>query len=409
MDSKAFKNPFGELKETRDPLHGIYDFFMLRDPPLKLSDLQISEDTHKLLSEAQIELGKLSGAGEFLPNPNLLIRPYLVKEAVSSSKIEGTQATEEDVFQYEENDKPSSNVSSHDAKEVANYILALEHGLNQIKTKPITLDLIKDMHRILLTGVRGEDKDPGEFRELQNWIGPEGCSLAESTYVPPVPYALIKLLRDFENYLHYSKLPSIVHIAIIHYYFEALHPFRDGNGRLGRAIIVLYMCQKGILSEPLLYLSSFFENRREEYYEKLLRISQHSEFDKWINFFAEGVHKKSKQALTKTRKLLNLREFYIQKVRETGHSSYALDLVDFLFHNPFISVPRAKKHLGVLYPTAKNAIEKLESAGILIEITGQKRNKKYVAKEINDVIKETEKVNDIPISERQETLGFFRK
>ncbi len=380
MKKEDFTKPAGELIE--DPF-GEYYYFIPEEIPI---NVRLQPETTFLLSEAERSIGMLSGAGELLPIPHLLINPYLTKEAVLSSKIEGTQASLSDVlkFKAEEIDegKHIKKKETGDIREVANYITALEYGLDKIKTSDIDFSLIKKMHGILLHKVRGQDKEPGKFREMQNWIGRHGTPIEQARYVPPAPQALIKPLHDFVRYTKETKIPLLIQVALMHYHFEAVHPFRDGNGRIGRLLISLFLCKRKVLSQSLLYLSAYFEKNREEYYDKLLDVSKKSSYEDWIKFFLKGVKEQSDDALKRARKLVSLREQYHSKLREIGAVHNSSKVLDKLFENPFISISKIRKFLGVPFPTAKRAISVLIELGIVKEITGRRRNKIYCAKEI---------------------------
>lgn len=375
MKETNFTKPAGKL--IPGPL-GSYTCFVPQKPP---KNIPLDKETAVLLSESERRLGMLSGAGELLPNPHLLIQPYLTKEAVLSSKIEGTQATLSDVLKFRARDE-SKKRSVGDVKEVANYINALEYGLQRIRDSEIDLGLIKGLHRILMTGVRGEDKEPGEFRKMQNWIGNEGTDIGDATFIPPAPDLLFGPLREFVDYLGEKDVPLLTQTAMMHYFFEAIHPFRDGNGRIGRLLITLFLCKREALSKPLLYLSAFFEKNREAYYGWLLKVSQKSEYEGWLKFFLRGIKEQAADAVERARQLVLLREEYHYKLREGKAVQNASRVLDRLFENPFTTIPKVEEFLGVSYPTAKRAIADLEETGIIEEITGQERNKLYCATEV---------------------------
>jgi Fic family protein len=382
MKIEEFTNPSGQLVPASSVELGDYYYFLPFDLPIHL---EINDKTILLISETERKLGMLSGMGELLPNPHILINPYLSKEAVLSSKIEGTQASLTDVLRYRAQDEKELNKGS-DVKEVSNYVKSLEYGLEKIKKENITLDLIKNMHKILLKDVRGKTKNPGEFRDTQNWIGTEGTNVGESTFVPPPPDALIGPMHNFQDYIKLTNIPLLIQTALMHYHFEVMHPFRDGNGRLGRVLITLFLCKRKALSLPLLYLSAYFENNRIEYYKRLLDVSQQSKYEEWINFFLRGVKEQSEDALKRTRKLVRLREDYLRLLVEKNAIQNATKLIEFLFNNPFISVPKVQKSLKVAYPTAKRAIAVLEKEGIIEEISGKPRNKLYCSNKILNIL-----------------------
>jgi Fic family protein len=385
MKKKDFTNPSGKLIEAQDPMLGDYYYFMPDEP---IINIPLNQETILLLTEAERHFGSLkflSGAGSGLPDPQVFIDPnlYLTKEAVLSSKIEGTQTTVSDVLKSQIEEKKNIGM---DEKEVENYIKALKYGMTKIQTSKIDYTLIKEMHEILLTNVRGEDKDPGEFRKIQNWIGSVDEGIHNATIVPPDPSALIKTLHDFINYLDRNDIPLLVQAAIMHYYFEIMHPFRDGNGRIGRLLIVLFFCKRNALESPIIYLSEYFEKHRSKYYKCLLNVSQKSEFEDWIRFFLNAVKVQSEDVCKRAEKLTKLRNSYLGKLTDMDASSKAIKALDLLFVNTFISIKKLEEKLETTFPTAKKAIEDLIAAGIVREITGKERYKLYCAEEILNII-----------------------
>jgi Fic family protein len=272
-------------------------------------------------------LSELSGLGHVLPNPHLLIGPLLRREAVQSSRIEGTQASLSDVLLDEATPAQSATPKSDDLREVRNYVAALEHGIARLGELPLSLRLVKELHGRLMNGVRGDQATPGEFRRTQNWIGPAGSNLMNAPYVPPPVDEMTELLADWERYLHlHDRTPDLVQCAIMHEQFEAIHPFLDGNGRVGRLMITLFLIERGRLSRPLLYLSDFIERHRQDYYDLLQRVRTHGEWIPWIRYFLTGVGETARDAAARARRLLELREAMI---RHTDHA-----LVDRLLTNP---------------------------------------------------------------------------
>lgn len=385
MNNKDFTKPSGKLIEAQDPIIGDYHYFMPDEPK---ADISLNQETIILLTEAERHFGSLkylSGAGSVLPDPQVFIDPnlYLTKEAVLSSIIEGTQTTVSDVLKSQIQQKKDVGM---DEKEVENYIKALKYGMAKIQTSKIDYTLIKEMHKILLTNVRGEDKDPGEFRRVQNWIGSKDDDIHKATIVPPSPSALIKTVHDFIDYLERKDLPLLVQTAIMHYYFEIMHPFRDGNGRIGRLLIVLFLCKRKALDSPILYLSAYFEKYRSEYYKRLLNVSQKSEFEEWIRFFLKAVKIQSEDVCIRAGKLTKLRKNYFDKLVDMEASSKAIKALDLLFVNTYISIKELEGKLETTFPTAKKAIEDLIAAGIVKEITGKERYKLFCAEEILNII-----------------------
>jgi len=336
-----------------------------------------------LLSNADIALGTLSGLGEALPNPHLLIYPFIRREAVLSSRIEGTQSSLSDLLLFE-----ATRVErQRDVKEVQNYVRAMEYGLKRLNELPLSLRFIRELHSILMEGVRGEHATPGEFRRSQNWIGPPGASLNEATFIPPQVTEMQECLSQMEKFLHAkTRLPPLVQAALVHYQFEAIHPFLDGNGRIGRLLSTLLLCQRNVLSKPLLYLSAFFEKHRQEYYELLLKVSGNGAWQEWIEFFLTAVAEQSGDAVSRARRLQELLHTYSQVVRENHLPPTARGLVELIFMKPVMNTRTVQEFLKVSYPSAQNAINSLEEAGILIEITGRKRARAYSASEILKVL-----------------------
>ena len=368
---RAVRTPQGYWAFAPDPL-----------PPR----IEISMSTARALSEADRGLGELAGCARNLPNPHLLIGPFIKREAVLSSRIEGTQASLSDLFLFEAREGARATLPP-DTVEVANYVAALEHGLERLQSLPLSLRLIREIHARLLTGVRGAMHTPGEFRTSQNWIGRAGCDLAEAVYVPPAVDDMKAALADFEGYLHApTDLPPLVRQAIIHYQFEAIHPFLDGNGRIGRLLIIFLMCCDELLPHPLLYLSAFFEQRRQQYYDSLLRISQRGEWIPWIEFFLRGVATQARDALWRADRLLALRQSYRERMQTARSSALLLQMVDDLFALPMVSVPTVARKLKITQRAVRMNVRKLVDAGILAEITGRERYRMFVASEILEAI-----------------------
>ncbi|MGH2748633.1 MAG: Fic family protein [Actinomycetota bacterium] len=354
-------------------------------PPLPPA-LELTPALVSALSNADRQLGLLAGAGEWLPNPHLLIRPFLRREAVLSSRIEGTQASVEDLVLFE---AAPQVPSAPDVREVANYVRALELAVRADRELPLSLRLIRDLHRELMTGVRGAHLAPGEFRTSQNWIGPAGCTLNEATYVPPPLDEMWQALDVFEKHLHEpDPFPPLVRLALIHYQFEAIHPFLDGNGRIGRLLMSLLLHDWDLLPQPLLYLSAFFERERSRYYELLFAVSQRGAWSDWVSFFLEGIADQSADVIERARRLFAVRERYRTELQRGRASALPLRLVDHLFEFPAITVPQAQRVLDVSARAARLNVMKLEQLGIIEEVTGRTRNRVFVAHEILDLLGE---------------------
>jgi Fic family protein len=337
------------------------------------------------LSGADRALGELAGIGRSLSDPHLLVRPFLRREAVLSSRIEGTQASLSDVLAYEAIQLPLFDASD-DVKEVHNYVRALEYGLERMSSLPISLRLIRELHGILMEGVRGEQFRAGEFRQGQNFIGPPGSRLATAAYVPPPPQEMMGALQQLELYINEpSNLPPLIRLGLIHYQFEAIHPFPDGNGRLGRLLVSLLLCAWNLLPQPLLYLSAFFETNRPDYYAGLRGVTQKGRWNPWLVFFLNGVSSQALDAAARVKRINDLRENYRQRFQQGRSAARWLQVVDLLFARPLVSVRTVEEELGLPYPTAERYIDELVKQGIL-EDTGKARNRVFRANEILQVI-----------------------
>jgi Fic family protein len=351
--------------------------------------IDLSLSLVKELSEADRALSELAGIARTLPNPHLLIGPFLRREAVLSSRIEGTQASFSDLLFFEAARLGEKTVP--DVREVSNYVQAMEYGLERLSSLPVSLRLIREIHQRLMAGVRGETQTPGEFRRSQNWIGPAGCSLQDATFVPPPVEEMHSALDAFEKYIHTpSELPALMRLALIHYQFEAIHPFLDGNGRVGRLLVTLLLCAEKLLPQPLLYLSAYFERHRDKYYRYLLEVSQKGAWKQWIQYFLKAVAVQSRDAIQKIDNLLTLRQEYRRRLQQARASALLLQLVDDLFDFPAIINPTLSKRMKITPRSAQLNIDKLVEKGILREATGQQRNRVYIATEIVAVIERDE-------------------
>ncbi len=373
MDTALFKkSPSGKLVRATG---GYWAFVPGPLPPkLEWDDALVS-----VMSKADIALGTLSGLGETLPNPHLLIYPFIRREAVLSSRIEGTQSSLSDLLLFE-----ATQVEKRgDVREVQNYVRAMEYGLKRLNELPLSLRFIRELHGILMEGVRGEHATRGEFRQSQNWIGSPGATLNEATFVPPPISEMLECLNQLEKFFHAeTRLPPLVEAALVHYQFEAIHPFLDGNGRIGRLLVTLLLCQRNVLSKPLLYLSAFFEQRRQEYYDLLLKVSSTGAWREWIQFFLRAVTEQSGDAVSRSRRLQELQHSYVQLAREKRLAPTAVQLVELVLMKPVLNARTAQEYLKITPPGARKAIKALMEAGILTEITGRKRDKAYAANEV---------------------------
>jgi Fic family protein len=304
--------------------------------------------------------------------------------------LANTQASLSDLFYFEAVQTPPLQRGS-DVGEVGNYIRALEHGLKRLSALPVSLRLMTEIHAELMRGVRGEHLTPGEFRRTQNWIGPPGCTLNDAKFVPPPPEEMMNCLADLENYLHApSTLPFVVRLALIHYQFETIHPFLDGNGRIGRLLLILLLCAENILPLPMLYLSAYFERHRDKYYQLLLSASQDGRWSEWISFFLRGVAEQSRDAIKRSEKLLALWHQYRKRVQTVRSSALPLILVDSLFTRPFLTFSSAARVLGVTFRAAQLNVRKLISARIIDEMPGRTYGRIFIAREILEVLERSE-------------------
>jgi Fic family protein len=392
MNLERFQNsPAGHLLKVWQAQPPYWAFVPNLLPP----QIEFDRSLVSVLSEADRALGELAGLGRTLPNPNLLIRPFMRREAVLSSRIEGTQADVADLYAYEAKQlalplNPSAATDS-DVREVFNYVRALEYGLERLSTLPVSLRLIREVHDILMKGVRGEFATPGEFRRTQNWIGRPGCTLEDATYVPPPVAEMQEALGDLEKYLYADDpLPPLIRLALIHYQFEAIHPFIDGNGRIGRLLISLLLINWNLQPVPLLYLSAYFERQRDAYYDHLLGVSEHGNWKAWLEFFLRGVAIQSRDAIARARQIQDLQSQWREQLTQTRASALLLRLVDSLFDTPMLTVPQAQKLLGVTYRSAGQNIQKLVKAGILHDAGTTPEGRVFVARDILRAVAETD-------------------
>ncbi|WP_264732317.1 MULTISPECIES: Fic family protein [unclassified Wolbachia] len=343
------------------------------------------------LSRADHILGMLSREGAKLPNPHLLIRPFIAREAVLSSRIEGTQATLGEILAQEAGANVDRNPD--DLQEVRNYISALDYGLKRLQSFPLSLQLVKEIHGKLMQGVRGSHATPGEFRRVQNWIGSPGCTIDTAKYVPPMPGELMGCLDSFEKFLHDRTLPPLIHIALCHYQFEAIHPFLDGNGRIGRLLITLLLIERKLLPLPLLYLSAFFEATKSEYYDQLYNISNRGTWHDWFSYFLNGVVLQSLDALSRAERI-NILIANWQTEVSSKTEGVASGIVRYLAVNPYFTIRKVVENLGVVFTTAQRAIVKLEDLGIVSQTSQGKRDRVYCATDILNILEEPTKITE---------------
>ena len=339
------------------------------DPPLAFDAELI-----RLLSDADLALGRLGGVAALLPNPDLFVAMYVRKEAVLSSQIEGIQCTLDEVLQVETGE--DLGVRSKDVGEVVNYVDAMNYGINRLPELPLSLRLLREIHTRLMDGVRGEHKAPGEFRRTQNWIGPQGSTLSNATFVPPPVPEMTVALERLERFMHdRDSLPLTVQCALIHAQFETIHPFLDGNGRLGRLLVPLLLQERGALQRPLLYISLFLKRNRHEYYDRLMDVRQRGNWEGWVKFFLVGMATVAHEAAQTAQEIVLFREKVLADARAFGR--HEVGLVDQLFQHPIIDARAAEKALGCAFTTAQGALQNLEKAGHLSETTGKKRGRVY--------------------------------
>ena len=347
------------------------------DPSLTMSD-----ELWTAISQGDRALARLDMTTEIVPDPDLFVSMYVRREAVLSSQIEGTQASLMDVLEYEaiaQEVGPDSDVV-----EVINYIRALRYGLSRLGELPVSMRLIKEIHEHLMRGVRGQEKSPGEFRRSQNWIGSTNCSLANAQFVPPPPHEMIMALNDLERFIHDKRpIPILIKLGLIHAQFETIHPFLDGNGRMGRLLITFLLCENGILKQPLLYLSHYFKKFRSEYYDRLQAVRARGDWEGWLAFFLEAVYQVSREASETARNVMRLRERDRNSIASKLGKGTARGLIlhENLFKTPFTSIAGVKAMTGLSTSNAGTLVNKLVEIGILEELTGQQRNRAFVYRE----------------------------
>jgi Fic family protein len=340
--------------------------------------IQVAGELQTMLSRADLALGRLDGSIQTLPNPDLFVFMYVRKEAVLSSQIEGTQSSLQDLLSAEA--QIFAPERPRDVDEVVNYVRAMNRGLDRLNKLPVSVRLIREIHRVLLTGVRGSHRTPGELRHIQNWIGPDGCALHEAIFVPPPPQIVPEALSELERFLHGpAELPLLIKIGLAHAQFETIHPFLDGNGRIGRLLITFLLCESGVLQKPVLYLSHYFKLHRQTYYDLLQATRERGALEEWLEFFLTGVAEVSAEATDTARRILTLREQHRTDIAD--HLGYAAGnghrVLEYLFEHPIVSVNEVRRLIGTTYPAANQLVERLVDLGVLAEITGQARNRRF--------------------------------
>jgi len=380
MDPKNYQNSSAG-KPLKHP-NGYWYFLPTNLPP----DLNWSPMLISTLADAERNLAKLAGLGISPVNLNWVVQPFIRREAVVSTRIEGTRASLSDLYTYEAQQLSFLEPDS-DADEVHNYVKAMNYGLERLKTHPVSLRLIREIHAQLMDNVRGKHLTPGEFRRSQNWIGPAGCTLHNAPYVPPPFQEMLETLNQMEPFMHVPRdLPALVRVALIHYQFEAIHPFLDGNGRVGRLLITLLLYIWNLLPQPLLYLSAYFESNRQEYYDRLLTVSQQGKWEDWLHFFLMGVSIQSLDAVQRISQLQVLYQAYAELLQLERATERLMEVSSLLFERPIVTVRQVEAGLNVPYRSAARYVEKFVQLGILREITGQARNRIFQADEILSAI-----------------------
>lgn len=342
------------------------------------------------LSAADRAVGRLAGEGRRLPNPHLLIRPFVRREAVLSSRIEGTRATLGELLAAEAGAVVER--SPADLREVGNYVVALEYGVERMRALPLSLRLVRELHERLMRGVRGDSATPGEFRRSQNWIGRPGSTLNDAAFVPAPPDRLTECLSAWERFLHDDTLPPLVQAALVHSQFEAIHPFLDGNGRVGRLLITLLLIARGVLPSPLLYLSAWFEATRDQYYARLSGVTERGEWEEWLGYFLTGAAGQAEDALSRIQRIDALLAGWREKLANAS-SRLPERAIELFAENPYWTVNRLAARLGVAFTTAQRAIDRLEAAGIVALAGPAKRNRVYCARAILEVLEEPSRLD----------------
>ena len=370
------RRPHGQLVTTTG---GYRAFVPAPLPP----EINWDETLAFRLSAADLAVGRLAGEGRHLPNPHLLIRPFIRKEAVLSSRIEGTQTSLGELLAAEAG--AVVDQSPTDLREVGNYVAALEYGIRRLDSLPLSLRLMRELHERLMRGVRGDIATHGEVRRSQNWIGRPGSTLTDATYVSPPPGELMSCLAVLEGFLHDRRFPPLVHAALAHAQFEAIHPFLDGNGRVGRLLITLLLAERGVLPSPLLYLSAYFERTRPEYYARLLGITERGEWEEWLVYFLDGVAAQSVDAVERIRSIDALLAGWRSELARE-RSRVPEQALELFVENPFWTVRALTGRLDVAFTTAQRAIDRLEALGAISLAAGERRNRVYCVRAILDVL-----------------------
>ena len=380
------KERAGTLKKQLSGEMAYFSFYPSKLPPNPPIDVD-SEIIDKLINAHKV-LAILDDRATNIPNIDLFISMYVQKEALLSSQIEGTQATLEDIF----NPNIDENINA-EVDDVVNYIKAAKYAIKRLETLPLCNKLLLETHKILLSGVRGKEKNPGEFRKSQNWIGGAGSTIKTARYIPPDVLSMKESLSDLEKYINAeAELDDLIRIALIHYQFESIHPFLDGNGRIGRLLIVLYLLKKKVIKTPSLYLSFYLKEHRIEYYDRMSAIRETGDYEQWIKFFLEGIYASGKSAIETANELIALRDKNIRKLENENYTKRTLETMMKVFHyleaHPIIDIGKTAEDLSIAYNTVSSAVNRFEKLGILHLVKKQGRNKVYSYKEYIDILKD---------------------
>ena len=368
-----------------DNLTGEATYQSFKPNPLPpMPEIEMDEEIVKLLVDANKQLVKLDTASQLISNADLFISMYVRKEALISSQIEGTQCTLDDVLDPEVEANANLDVS-----DVINYVKATQYALKRLERLPLCCRLIREIHEVLMENVRGQDKTPGEFRHSQNWIGPANCSLKDARYIPPNVEDMQNAMSDLEKYINENTdYDPLIRVALIHYQFETIHPFLDGNGRIGRLLILLYLMEQGLLAKPVIYISYFLKKNQVEYYDRIGEVRRSGNFEQWIRFFLEAVSKAASDSLEAIRQLSALHDTNIEKLPKTARSKDNLRAVfDYIEQYPIIDIKRTAKELDISYNTAATAVKKLVELGILQETTNAARNRVFAYEEYLEILR----------------------
>ncbi len=376
----------GTYRQQRDGYRAFIPTPLPPDSPVKITgELQV------LLSQADRALGRLDGSIQTLPHPDLFVLMYVRKEAVLSSQIEGTQSSLQDLLAAEA--RIFTPNRANDVGEVVNYVNAMNHGLKRLSEIPVSIQLIREIHAKLLQGTRGSHLTPGELRSSQNWTGPAGCTLHEALFVPPPPHQVAEDMSQLERFIHAeTDLPLLVKIGLAHGQFETIHPFLDGNGRVGRLLITFLLCEREVLQKPVLYLSWFFKQHRQQYYDELQSVRDAGTWERWLTFFLRGVVEVSKQATDTARQILVLREEHRRVITDNFGRAAANGhrVLEYIYEYPIVSVSSVQRLTGITYTAANNLVARMANCGILHEFTGQTRNRRFMYRDYIGLFHDTE-------------------